>query len=314
MEKKLTVEILEGKHSRPAPTGTRNFFKQLLKDSGIKKGVFKILLGKQIRGADKAKRIIVHNIDQQTGTILMKAQINGKRDQRFEMFLTLPNQFKQRPEIFFKALKRGERLINNPSKIKKQEKVQEEDDNFEKFVESKPEKIKVSQKSSKRIGFNHLISDEDSVYLFWLEIKEIFGNDGQKMVSRKFLIENFLINYGHSATCYKFIAKLIEMNIFSETETFSGKRRYLTIGSKLKKIISKIEKRSPNSKKNSFNFKKVKELQILVSKKNELESLILEKEATLKNLEEDLNKLKAEISLEMQQAEEKLDALNKLLG
>jgi hypothetical protein len=301
-----TVEILEGKHSRPAPAGTKELFELLFRKSGFKDGDFKILLGRQIRGACGAKKMMVHNLDEQTGTIMIKAQINGKKDQRFEFFLTLPNQ--QKPKFFLKSLKKGAYLINNPPEIQPVKKDEEDVLQIQKV-----EKEKISQRAPRGVGFKHFIADEESVYLFWLEIRELFGND-KKMTTRKEFTDNFLINYGHSSSCYRFISKLVQLKILSEVKIFSGNKKNLVVGENLSKIIDEIEKDSVEEKKPNTFAEKIDRLQLLKDKYNKIIKRQREITLSLDNLRKEYEELSLKTTTEMQEAEKKLKALKKILG
>lgn len=311
MEQKLEVEILPGKHSRPAPNGTRESFENLLKNAGIKKGVFKILLGKQIRGGCEAKRILIHNIDEKTNAILIKAQINGKKDQRFEFFLTLPNQFRQKPEVFFGALEKGADLINNPvESIAVNCEGEKELNNQEKEKLEEPKVIK--KRRPRGLGFSHFVADEESIYIFWLEIKEFFKeNEG---VNRRKLTEDFLSDYGHTTSCYRFVAELLRLKIFAETSAIKGSRR-LVVGEKLRKIINKFENK--NSRKHSTLepefFSEIEKLRNHFLKKREIEEKINSKKSLIQKTQMEIEDLSRQITSEMNKAEQKLNALRSIL-
>lgn len=321
MTEDLVVEILKGKHSRPVPNGTKEIFEELLENSGFKKGSFKILLGRQIRGACEAKKIMVHNLDEQTGMIMIKAQIDGRKDQRFETFLNLPYQFKQKSEVFLKALRAGEELTNNPPQVEECS----EKNNFEISKKPEVEKTIISQRSPRGIGFEHFIADEESIYLFWLEIKKFFEND-EKKVSRKELTDKFLINYGHFSSSYRFISKLIQLEIFAEIEASKGNKKDLSIGEKLQAVIVKAEKGEVQKQQSSKKFasdciKKISRLESMVKEKRDIDNLLEEKERRVRELKKEeellgleIEDLKKWITPAMQEAEEKLEALKKILG
>jgi hypothetical protein len=318
MAEDLVVEVLEGKHSRFIPGGIKETFEELFEEAGIKKGFFKIMLGKQIRGNCETNDVIVHNLNKRTGMILMKVKFNGKKDQRFEAFLTLPNQFRQKPEVFLKALKRGAKSLNNPPIISALTSVNEKYSEIQDDQKSVNVCEKTIRKKPRGIGFDHLISDEEAIYLFWLEVRDMFEEtEGIKTLRRKKLIDNFLIQFGHEISCYQVIKKLVDKGVFSEISQMG--RKDLLVGERLWEIIIKAEeeqtKKEQLDQKPSGRYdEKIKKLQSLAEEKAKIEALISEKEKQLEELRKELEELSGKITPEMQEAEKNLEILRKILG
>ncbi|MFH0846225.1 MAG: hypothetical protein V1851_02385 [Patescibacteria group bacterium] len=312
MQENLEVIVLEGKHTRPVPTNTEKNFKELLRKSGINQGSFKFVLGKQIRGASGTDSIVVHNIDTSTGSILIKTKIDGKKDQRFEAFLTLPENFKNKGFVFFEMLKKGAENMNHPPIDLKQDTDKEKSlltPHNDRSLFPPP------QKKSRGIGFKHFIEDDESIYIFWLEIKKLFEKDNPP--TRNDLIDNFLIDFGSKAGCYRFVSDLIKKKILSENDS-TKRTSFLSIGEKLSIIINKQdEKRKTErvfSKDSDSVFEKIRNLKTLCSQKELLEKEIQEQNLLIEKARKKIEGLQKQITPEMMESEEKLKAIETLLA
>jgi hypothetical protein len=256
---------------------------------------------------------------------MIKAQIDGRKDQRFETFLTLPNNFKQKPEVFLTALERGAELVNNPPIVKNLA-----SDVCEKQSETTkdqvPKKSETSKKSRSLKGdLEHIIAGEETILIFWNEIEDMFEDNGT--IRRKKLIDNFLIRHGSEPSCYRFISKLIRLRIFGEIKYPGENRKDLIVGERLGEIINKFQKEEVKKEQPSEGFplgsyaEKISKLESMVKEKKDVENLLEEKETRVRSLEEKIKALNLEIedlkkwiTPEMLEAEEKLEALRKILG
>lgn len=178
-------------------------------------------------------------------------------------------------------------------------------------------KEKTSKIVPKKVGFNHLIANDNSIYRFWFEIKDMFED---ATLRRKKLIDDFLIQFGHEISCYRFIRKLINEGFFRETQYAKGRGRDLIMSKKFQKIVVRVENNLAEKKSISGYAKEVGIFESAMGEKTAMDIFSKEMEIVFRKFQEDvgvlkqqIQKTKKSIALESRKAEKDLAVLRRSL-